>query len=79
MTEVLCIPRDGKWLAATVRNVAGSVKRLTTHPEIATPDALAETEQALQELREHLAREQAPASPLHGWAENLARQLASIA
>lgn len=69
---------DGVWLAATVRVLAGDVRRLCADPEQASPVAIAEARATLGELRAHLAQHPASSTPLHRWTENLARQLASI-
>jgi hypothetical protein len=80
MTDVLVSPpRDGVWLADTVRVLAVTVKHLEAHPEAATPGAVAEAQSTVQELCAHLAREHSAASHLRQWAESLARKLASIA
>ena len=72
-------PRDGVWLANTVRGGAVTVRRLQIDPEAATPEALADVTRELRALSDHLDREPTRSAQLRLWVENLARQLASIA
>lgn len=71
----MATPTDSAWLAATVRSLAGDVRRLVAEGP-ANGDAAAVTDR-LQQLRDQV--QHLPPSSLHRWIDNLEREVASIA